>query len=979
MKRMMVLALASFAAATMGAQVFKHGIYSAVSLDGEWEMAYQPYAHEVVECPEFKGVKIANAVPGYWEDMVPAFRAAGMKDEFRINPLFERQRFPITGWASDTTLPNIYGCFFYRRTIDLDETICGAPGVRALPTTNCQLPTAVLAFEGVRNQVHVWINGTFVAFRAGFSTPFELAVPNGVLKKGRNEIVLAVSNNPNLGYCDYVSGLTTRSTFRATGGVNGHLELRFVKSGIGDVYVTTAKDLKSFTVHVGGLKSRVEPVERVEGGDVRYEIKDGERVIAQGSASGDFTLPTEGYEFWSPENPKRYELTLTTAQGVYRQKFGIRRLVADGEKFRLNGKPIYLRGVTEHCYFAKTLHLPRDLDYYRMITAKRKELGFNFVRFHTFVPPVEYLEATDELGMVVHIESPNFVPESEFAAIIAFARRHPSVVIYCTGNETRIDRIAEAYLRDVAEMVHERTDSLFSPMSAMRGIEYALMSGKDPTVKTPFRHNAERMARVAPFCDMFTSYQLGLTSYESLNNGTSADLDVWGDVYHGKPRTSHEICIDSSYVDFGLEKLYPPDSPILKVGIFSEPRRMLKEKGLYDRADTYFRNSCEWMWRIRKHCFEKTRAADRVAGYDFLGDINTHWHTFGYSVGMMDEFYRLKPGETVGTVRRYNSAAVLLCDLGNDFNVTAGETKKVAFSVSNYDTEAPGARLEVCLEAASDGTRVWNQTLEVGTLQDGTLSKLGSLAVKIPASDVAKKYLLRSLVVSGGKPFAENEWEIYAFPDPKTLNSKLQTPNSKLSNVRVVEDISEAELAAAMEKGERVLLLGAGPFKSLPTTYRIGMAGRCSGNYATVIKQGHPALEGLPHEGFCGWQFRRLMEGGRAVQLEAGVPFDPIIDIASSVKFPIRQAMLFEYRIGSGRLLVCSFAFGQNDPAAAWLCARLVDYAASEAFNPSQALTPEQLHAVINAPLLSGAKNQNRARNPGDPSSNVRAGAFAQP
>ena len=136
MKRMMLLALLSFAAAAMGAQVFEHGIYSAVSLDGEWEMAYQPYAHEGVECPEFRGVRIANAVPGYWEDMVPAFRAAGMKDEFRINPLFERQRFPITGWASDTTLPNIYGCFFYRRTIDLDETICGAPGVRALPTTN---------------------------------------------------------------------------------------------------------------------------------------------------------------------------------------------------------------------------------------------------------------------------------------------------------------------------------------------------------------------------------------------------------------------------------------------------------------------------------------------------------------------------------------------------------------------------------------------------------------------------------------------------------------------------------------------------------------------------------------------------------------------------------------------------------------------------------------------------------------------------
>ena len=967
MKRIMfALFCVALVCAASGAVTYEHGLYDAVPLNGAWEMAYQPYAYEVVDYPAFRGVNIAGAIPGYWEDMVPAFRAAGMKDEFRINPLFERQRFPITGWASDTTLPNIYGCFFYRRTFYLPSTL------------NPQLSTlnAVLAFEGVRNQVHVWINGKFVAFRAGFSTPFELVVPKGVLRKGTNEIVLAVSNNPNLGYCDYVTGLTTRSTFRSTGGVNGSLELRFLKNGLGDVYVTTAADLKTFTVHVAG------------GVPFDYEIVDGATVLAKGSANGDFTLPTDGYDFWSPENPKRYELVLRVANpqptthtpqpstgceaSVYRQKFGIRRLVADGEKLRLNGKPVYLRGVTEHCYFPKTLHLPRDLGYYRMITEKRKELGFNFVRFHTFVPPVEYLEATDELGMVVHIESPNFVPEPEFAAIIAFARRHPSVMIYCTGNETRIDRLAEAYLRDVAEMVHERTDSLFSPMSAMRGIEYALVSGKDPTVAKPFRHNAERMARVAPFCDLFTSYQLGLTSYESLNRGTSADLDAWGDAYGGKPRTSHEICIDSSYIDFGLEKMYPPDSPILKVGLFSEPRRMLEEKGLLDRADTYFRNSCEWMRRIRKHCFEKLRAADRVAGYDFLGDINTHWHTFGYSVGMMDEFYRLKPGETVENVLRYNSAAVLLSDLGSDFNVTAGETKKVLFSISNYDDEAADATLDVALEDALSGARVWSASRTVGTVANGRLSRLGSFDVALPASGAVKKYILKA-TFAGGKVKAANEWEIYAFP----LSGACALVAG--CGLRVVMDIGEEDLVAALAKGERVLLLGAGPFKSLPTTYRIGMAGRTSGNYATVIKAGHPALDGLPHDGYCGWQFRRLMEGGRAVQLEAGVPFDPIIDIASSVKFPIRQAGLFEYRIGEGRLLVCSFAFGANDPAAAWLRARLMDYAASDAFNPAQSLTPEQLHAVISAPLLSGAQNQNRARNPGDPSSDVRAGALAQP
>ena len=859
--RWLAVAVSVFAVGTVSAAVFEHAICDSVSLDGEWEMAYQPYANESVEYPRFAGVKVAAAVPGYWEDMEPAFRAAGMTDRFRINPWFLQQTFPITGWAEDTTLPQFYGCFFYRRTIKLD-------GVRP----------AVLRFEGVRNQVHAWINGRFVAFRAGFSTPFELAIPDGILKTGENEIVLAVSNNPNLGYCDYVCGLTTRSIYRSTGGINGRLELRFVKSDLSDVYVTTAKDFKSFTVHVSG------------GDSFAYEIADGNRVMAKGEGTGDFTLPTAGFGFWSPENPKRYSLRLKTTKGVYEQRFGIRRLMADGEQFRLNDRPVYLRGVTEHAYFAKTIHVPRDIAYYRMITAKRKELGFNFVRFHTFVPPVEYLEATDELGMLVHIESPNFVPVHEYAAIVAFARRHPSVVIYCTGNETRIDRIAEAYLKDVADLVHGQTDSLFSPMSAMRGVEYMLMPGKDVIVKAPFEHNPERMARLADFSNMWTSYQNGVTSYESMNLGSAAGLDAWGDAYCGKPRTSHEICIDGSYVDLSLEKLYPPDSPLVKIGIFSGLRKQLAERGLLDRADTYFRNSCEWMRRIRKFTFEKLRASKRTSGYDFLGDINTHWHTFGYSVGMMDEFYRLKPGETVENVRRYNSAAVLLCDLGSDFNVTAGERKDVVFSLSNFAEDRADVRLDVSLAEAESGAVVWRESRSCGTLANGTVTELASLAVAVPSAEIAKKYLLRARLGE----FAANEWEVYAFPQIKETEP--------VTGLRVITDISEQELQGAMARGERVLLLGVGPFRSLPSTYRIGMAGRCSGDFATVVRRDHPALRDFPHEGYCGWQFRRLMEGGRTVQLEAGVPFDPIIDVASAVKCVIRQSALFEYRIGKGRL-----------------------------------------------------------------------------
>ena len=939
MKR--VLLLLVFASFT-GWGAFDHCCCRSIPLDGAWEMAYEPYARESVEYPSFKGVRIDGAVPGYWEDMTDAFAAAGLVGPFRQNPFYEVQTLPMTGWAQDTTLPQIYGCFYYRRTVDVDDE-----------------GPAVLAFEGVRNQVHVWVNGRFAGFRAGYSTPFELAIPAGLLRKGSNEIVLAVSNNPNLGYCDYVIGLTSRSIYRSTGGVNGKLELRFPKNELADVYVTTAADLATFTVHAAGKV----PFD--------YEIADASgRVVASGKAAGDFTLPTKGLSFWTPENPCRHRLTLRTAEGTYTQLFGLRRLTAVGEKLHLNGKPVYLRGVTEHCYFPKTVHVPRDLGYYRMITAKRKELGFNFVRFHTFVPPVEYLEATDELGMLVHIESPNFVPQPEFAAIVAFARCHPSVVVYCTGNETRIDRIAEAYLKGISDLVHAETDALFSPMSALRGLEYALVPGKDVIVDKPFRHNAERFARVAAFSDLFNSYQLGLTSYSSLNSPGPETLDAWGDAYCGKPRLSHEICIDSSYVDFSLEKLYPPDSPILRQGVFSEIRRQLTAKGLYDRWPVYFRNSCEWMRRIRKFTFEKLRLSRRTVGYDFLGDINTHWHTFGYSVGMMDEFYRLKPGETVGNVLRYNSAAVLLCDLGSDFNVTAGEKRRISLTLSNYgDADVRKARLDVRLETA-DGKVVWARGQDaVADVPTGDVVGVGDVSVEFPAEKTPRKYLLKAAIGVDDRTVAANEWELYAFP-----KAEMREP----SNVRVVTDISEADLRAAMAKGERVVLLGAGPFKSLASTYRIGMAGRCAGDFATAIND-HPVFAGFPHDGYCGWQFRRLMEGGRTVQLEAGVPYAPIVEVASPAKFTIRQASMFEYRVGEGRLFVCSFRFDEADPAAAWLKARILSYAASEAFEPKTALTDAQLAAVIGAPLISGAENKNEARNPGDPSSDVRAGALAQP
>ena len=84
--------------------------------------------------------------------------------------------------------------------------------------------------------------------------------------------------------------------------------------------------------------------------------------------------------------------------------------------------------------------------------------------------------------------------------------------------------------------------------------------------------------------------------------------------------------------------------------------------------------------------------------------------------------------------------------------------------------------------------------------------------------------------------------------------------------------------------------------------------------------------------------------------------------------------MMFEYKVGEGRLLVCSFNFSDKDPAAAWLKARLAAYADSDAFEPALSLSKKQLAAVIDAPLLRADKNRNVAANPNDPANKAASG-----
>ncbi len=889
------------------------------------------------KCPEFNGSLIESAIPNYFEDMKPILMEAEFSERPKINPEYNNLEYPIKDTCPDMTLPNILGNFFYKKVFDF-RSCEGRP---------------FIYFGGVKNAVSVWLNGMYLGRHEGYSTPFELEIPDGVLKEGDNLITLSVSNHELIGFDDQpISGITSRAASLSSGGVTDNIELRIYTSPIKDVSVLISKDTSSVSVNIDSFDETAE---------YTWKIFDEKKLIKSGKCNSRFSFDSTDLQKWSPEDPKLYILRVEYKEAYIDRHFGVRRFNSEGIHFKLNGYPYYLRGICEHCYYPKSINPSHDISYYKNIIGKFKELGFNFIRFHTHIPPKEYMMAADELGILIQVEVPNNTTYKEWCDIVKFCKRHTSVVIYCGGNELQIHDKYIAHLEKCADLVHENTDSLFSPMSALRGFEYAFENEPEKAVEMidiPFRHNPRRFKLTDKFSDLYNSYALGHFSYKSQNADVEA-VNSWSSVYK-KPRVTHEICIDGTYTDLKLEERYKD----LRIGketkMFSSIRRHLADKGVLDRSDLYFKNSCQWQRRVRKYCFEAVRRCENIAGFDFLGPIDTHWHTFGYDVGMMNEFYEMKPSETPENVLRYNSESIILSDLQTKSNFASKDRLITDISLSYWGKEIlMDASLTVTL--LTNDSPIFTHKANISDIIPGTLTKIYHIDEILPNVENPVEMKL-SITLEKDRFFAENEWELYLFPQVLNLTSE---------NLIISDGMSKEELSDLLAAGKRVVIFGTAPFSYENSSFRIALAGRTKGHLATAINP-HPVLKDMPHEGFCSLQFAPIMRNGAAIILEGDkTKCTPIVEAVTTHKNFIREAFMFEYGVEEGKLFVCAFNMNCADPVAAWLKSEIIKYTSSDAFAPTAKITIKELSDIINPKVILGAENTNFAINQNDKTANV--------
>jgi hypothetical protein len=116
----------------------------------------------------------------------------------------------------------------------------------------------------------------------------------------------------------------------------------------------------------------------------------------------------------------------------------------------------------------------------------------------------------------------------------------------------------------------------------------------------------------------------------------------------------------------------------------------------------------------------------------------------------------------------------------------------------------------------------------------------------------------------------------------------------------------------------------------------------------------HGALKQFPTDSHSHWQWEDIVSRSRAIVMD-DLPDElrPIVQYIDDWNTNRKLGLVFECRVGEGRLLVCAADLTENirkRPAARQLYRSLLDYMTSKRFRPKVELTLDQLAALYREP-----------------------------
>ena len=716
------------------------------------------------------------------------------------------------------------------------------------------------------------------------------------------------------------------------------------------------------------------------------------------------TFDAAGLEFWTPGNPVLYTFK---ADGLKPEVFGLNELTAVGNKTILvNGKAYcfrgYIRGIVAHDH--PNLSGKSDYESYCYHISQAKKYGFNLVRFHSTVPSEDFVRAADELGLFIHMEI-GFAYEydeqgkkknlaldnANWRETIIRYRNHPSVAIFCIGNE----------MHNSGHQVLVR--KLYEEGKALAPAKLILdNSGWGEFDRSSADILSQHIAYYFPYKshrDMFVSdacWHMNGSAKDTPMTEKKENVEVRRYANPVKPTLAHEAVHYIEIPDY--EKLnakfdafaarmgadFLEQNGIKKPRFMTDFTELAKQKGIVDRLPDYRTASENFKKFGLKTYIERLRLSG-LCGFEMLQFADCF--KYENKNGIVDCFDDDKYIDAAW-MRQFNDDAVLLTDLPEEC-FADDAVIELPIHLSNFTAAEYGfGALKVTIESVSGKEVLYDQK---NIFAVPGVQKLIDIKVTLPRLNAPEEYTVYAEFSAPGIS-CRNDWKIWRYPAAAPVNTKfdLKLENSDFaawitantvdsaenSNI-VLRDRLNEELFADLEAGKTVVLFY---HRDNPGQEKYYWPGSLERFKPCIWDRGSNLGGIIREENFrkaigCGKFFNAplydLIEAGYKLNLDHFPA--KMTELISGVDKPVRDRMkglihgVKSYvaddtlrnfchcgliKAGKGTLIVCTFNTAScAKPAAASFFAALLNNAAS--FKAESSIAVETLKDYLaNAPLV---------------------------
>ncbi len=449
------------------------------SLDGHWQTIVDPYENG------FYDYRLQPMANGFFANQKPRGRSDRIEYDFDAS---DTLRVP-GDWSTQREALFFYeGTLWYKTSFDY-----ALPAGRRL----------FVHFSAANYHAIVYLNGAKLGEHEGGFTPFCFEITGGV-RPNDNFLVVKVDNTRRR---DAVP--TVNTDWWNYGGITRSVRLVEVpETFIADYVVQLRK----------GSAQEVASWVRLSGGRARQAVT---VAIPEARISQTVTSDAQGFaevrfparlELWSPENPRLYDVVVSAETDRVQERIGFRTIEVDDGEILLNGRPVFLRGVSAHEEAPIRTGRAYSAEEACTLLGWVKELGGNFVRLAHYPHNEHVTREADRMGVLVRSEVPVYwtifwenaatyeSARAQLSENIIRDRNRASVILWSVANETPVGAARNGFLTRLVARVRE-LDPTRLVTAAPHSVSTAMRSRAGPrSTKSHSTSTRWRCSGASPSC-----------------------------------------------------------------------------------------------------------------------------------------------------------------------------------------------------------------------------------------------------------------------------------------------------------------------------------------------------------------------------------------------------------------------------------------------------------------------------------------------